>query len=117
MQHLRERDHALVAAQHAGLLGTYSLDIATGTWSCSGQMDAIFGIDATFPHTVEGWQELIHPDDRSRMTRYFATDVVEKRGVFDQEYRIIRPYDGQVAWVHGPHERHHSGRERAARSR
>ena len=101
LQHLRERDHALVAAQHAGLLGTYSLDIATGTWSCSGQMDAIFGIDATFPHTVEGWQELIHPDDRSRMTRYFATDVVEKRGVFDQEYRIIRPYDGQVAWVHG----------------
>ena len=101
LQHLRERDHALVAAQHAGLLGTYSLDIATGTWTCSGQLEAIFGIDANFPHTVEGWQRLMHPDDRGRMIRYFATDVVEKRGVFDQEYRIIRPSDGQVAWVHG----------------
>ena len=101
LQHLRERDDALLAAQQAGLLGTYSLDIATGSWVCSEQMDTIFGIDAGFPHTVEGWEQLMHPDDRSRMIRYFATEVVEKRGAFDQEYRIVRPCDGRVAWVHG----------------
>jgi len=101
LQHLRERDDALLAAQEAGLLGTYSLDIASGNWVCSEQMDAIFGIDADFPHTVEGWEQLMHPDDRSRMIRYFSTEVVEKRGAFDQEYRIVRPCDGRVAWVHG----------------
>lgn len=101
LRELRERDDALVAAQQAGLLGTYSLDIGTGMWTCSEQMDTILGIDDRSPHTVEEWQHLIHPDDRSRMIEYFSTEVVEKRGAFDQEYRVVRPCDGRVVLVHG----------------
>ena len=101
LRQLTERDNALVAAQEAGLLGTYSLNIATASWTCSQQMDSILGIDASYPHTVEGWRQLLHPDDKNWMIRYLSTEVFEKRGVFDQEYRIIRPCDGRTVWVHG----------------
>ncbi len=101
LQHLRERDDALVAAQQVGMLGTYTLEIATQKWACSEQLRTIFGVDAGYPHTIEGWQQLMCSDDRTRMIRHFSTEVVEKRGVFDQEYRIVRPCDGQIVWVHG----------------
>ncbi len=101
LKDLRERDNALVAAEEAGRLGTYLLDIASGNWQSSPQLEAIFGIDPAYPHTIEGWQNLMHSDDRYWMTAYFSEEVIGKRGVFDREYRIVRPCDGKVIWAHG----------------
>ncbi|PAS98325.1 MAG: hypothetical protein CGU28_01850 [Candidatus Dactylopiibacterium carminicum] len=55
LQQLRERDNALAAAQKAGGIGTYSLDIAGDRWTASRQLDAMFGIPESYPHTLEGW--------------------------------------------------------------
>lgn len=101
LQQLQERDDALVAAQQAGKLGTYTLNVASGEWTCTPQLDAIFGIDESYPHTLEGWRQLMHPDDRGAMSEYFRDKVVGQRSVFDREYRIVRPCDGRVVWVHG----------------
>jgi len=97
---LRERDNALVAAQDAGKLGTYAMDLRSGTWSCSAHLDAIFGIDEAFPRTIEGRRRLIHPDDLVWLGRYFHDDVVRKRCALDCEFRIVRPCDGVSVWVH-----------------
>ena len=97
---LRERDNALVAAQDAGQLGTYAMDLRAGTWTCSAHLDAIFGIDAMFPRTVEGRRRLIHPDDLGWLSNYFFNEVVRKRAALDCEFRIMRPCDGQSVWVH-----------------
>ena len=35
------------------------------------------------------------------MTSYLQNHVLGKAEKFDNEYRIIRPQDGQVCWVHG----------------
>ena len=101
LRQLRERDDALDAAQEAGQLGTYTLCVATGELVCSPNIDAIFGIDAAFPHSIEGWLQLVHRDDRRSMREHFYRDVLEKRGAFDREYRALRPVDGRVVWVHG----------------
>ena len=101
LQQLRERDDALDAAQEAGRLGTYTLNVVTGELVCSPNIDAIFGIDAAFPHTIDGWLQLVHPDDRRWMREHFHHDVLEKRGAFDREYRAVRPADDQTVWVHG----------------
>jgi diguanylate cyclase (GGDEF)-like protein/PAS domain S-box-containing protein len=101
LKELSERDNALVAAQEAGNLGTYTLNIPGLTWSCSPQLDKLFGIDPEFPHTIEGWQQLTHPDDREWMSHYFFEEVVGKRQMFDREYRVLRPGDGRTIWVHG----------------
>ncbi len=98
---LHERDNALFAAEEAGGLGTFLLDIPDNTWRSSPQLDAIFGIAADYPRTSEGWHRLVHPEDRASMVEYFSQEVLGKHQVFDREYRIVRPSDGKVVWTHG----------------
>ena len=101
LKELQERDHALVAAEEAGRLGTYQLDIAGKNWQSSPQLDAIFGIGPDYPRTIDGWHRLIHPDEKALMVEYFFQEVLGKRQVFDREYRIVRPSDGKIVWTHG----------------
>lgn len=101
LQKLQERDSALVAAQDAGGLGTYNLDIPSGLWTASEKQDAIFGIDPAYPHSVAGWNQLIHEDDREWMLSYLQDEVFGKGQIFDREYRVVRPEDGKTVWVHG----------------
>lgn len=99
MRELVERDDALRAAQQAGGLGTYTMRIPDGTWNGSDMLHAIFGIDQSHPHTLDGWRQLIHAGDRTALAAYFD-DVVAQRLVFDREYRVVRPHDGKTIWVH-----------------
>ncbi len=82
-------------------IGSYSNDLLSGEWVSSEGLDALFGIDADFPRTVEGWLSLIHPADRDAMGAYFAEQVVGEGRPFDRRYRIVRPATGDVCWVHG----------------
>ncbi len=97
----RESEESLRESQEAASLGTYVLDISTGIWTSSEVLDAVFGIGSDYPHDVAGWAGLIHPDDRARMTSYFADEVAGKRKPFESEYRIVRQSDGAVRWVLG----------------
>ena len=101
LRQLRDTDAALLAAQEAGNLGTYTLNLATGFWHSSAVLDDIFGIDAAFERTIEGWLALIHPEDRESLSCFFFDEVLGKGQLFDREYRLIRPNDGQMRWVHG----------------
>jgi len=98
---LRESLDSLKEAQTVGALGSYVLDVRTGVWTSSDLLNELFGIDGSYPMTVEGWTELIHPGDRATMASYFAQEVVGERKTFDKEYRIIRQADQTERWVHG----------------
>jgi len=98
---LRESEESLKEAQRIAGLGSYALDIRSGRWTSSEVMDEIFGIDAEFERTVEGWVGLIHPDDQAPMLAYFTDEVLGQHKPFDREYRIIRQSDSAVRWVHG----------------
>jgi diguanylate cyclase (GGDEF)-like protein/PAS domain S-box-containing protein len=98
---LRESLDAFRDAQRAGAVGFYVLDVPASVWTSSDEMDAIFGIDKDYEHTLEGWTALIHPDDRVMINAYFADEGVGKGKLFKKEYRIIRPSDGAERWVHG----------------
>lgn len=82
-------------------IGSYTLDIATGRWLSSTGLDAIFGIDARFDRSLEGWASLIHPDDRPGMVAYFTDEVIGRCRPFDRQYRIVRPTSGEECWVNG----------------
>ncbi len=82
-------------------IGSYSLDIASGRWSSSKGLDAIFGIDAAFERSVEVWAALVHPADREAMVAYFTDEVVGHGRPFDRQYRIVRADTGAERWVHG----------------
>jgi PAS domain S-box-containing protein len=98
---LRESEALLREAQEIAGLGTYHLDMKTGTWSSSVILDSIFGIDETFDRSVSGWVALIHSGDQVRMKRYFMEEVLKNCQRFDREYRIIRVDIGTERWVHG----------------
>jgi PAS domain S-box-containing protein len=82
-------------------LGSYVLDIKTGLWESSDVLDSLFGIDGKFERSVEGWESLIYPDDRTMMGDYFKNHVLGKSNPFVKEYRITRHNDQAVRWVNG----------------
>jgi PAS domain S-box-containing protein len=100
-ENLKIHQRELLASQKVAGLGTYRLSVTTGRFESSEFMDEIFGIDEGYPHSVEGWKMLVHPDDRQMMERYLVEDVLGKRQPFDKEYRIVRPTDGEERWLHG----------------
>jgi diguanylate cyclase (GGDEF)-like protein/PAS domain S-box-containing protein len=100
-EQLRESAELLRESQTVAGLGSYVLDITAGLWTSSEMLDRIFGIDAGYVRSVEGWVGLIHPDDQQMMADYFRDEVLAQRKNFDKEYRIVRSSDGAVRWVHG----------------
>jgi len=98
---LRASLDSLNEAEKAGELGSYVLDFPTGAWTSSEVVDAIFGIDKNYEHTVAGWKAMIHPDDRAMMATYLADEVEGSGKAFNKEYRIIRQSDLAERWVLG----------------
>ena len=98
---LRESEKFLSESQSIANLGSYALDIRTGTWKSSDVLDRLFGIDETYERTVEGWEMLIHPDDRMMMEQYLFSEIIGEGKPFDKEYRIIRRNDQAERWVQG----------------
>jgi len=101
-----ELDHqeglnTLREAELVGALGSYVLDIPTGTWTSSDGLNEFFGIGKEYVRDVAGWTVLVHPDDRKQMTAYLTEEVLGKAKPFDREYRILRQTDGSEHWVHG----------------
>ena len=97
---IKDTEYALREAQKLGGVGSFRHDIANDRWTSSEVMDDIFGIDANYLHTVDGWAQRVHPDDRDEMLAYWQTTTALKTR-FDKDYRIVRASDGAIRWVHG----------------
>lgn len=98
---LRKSEESLKESQIIAGLGSYVLDIPSGRWESSDVLDKLFGIGPLYERTVDGWANLIHPDERTMMTAFFANEVLAQGKLFDKEYRIIRRNDHAERWVHG----------------
>src|SRR5450759_1680313 len=94
-------DRRLDKVESVARIGSYSTDLLAGRWVSSKGLDAIFGIDAAFDRSVEGWASLVHPADREAMVAYLIDEVVGRAQPFDRQYRIVRADTGAERWVHG----------------
>lgn len=97
---LRESESLLLESQRIAGLGVSSFNVATGSFKTSQLMDDLFGIDSSYPHTIEGWAALIHPDDRERIINFFRIETLGRGKLLDEEYRIIRHSDKALRWQH-----------------
>jgi len=87
-------------AQEIAGIGRYSYDLVADRWQSSAILDGIFGIGSDYPRDVAHWLDFVASECREEMQAHLRS-VIEQRGLFDHEYRIIRPADGDERWVHG----------------
>lgn len=98
---LKESEYFFKESQSAAFVGSYKFDLSADLWASSEILDQIFGIPSDYPRTLNGWLEIIHPEDREMMANYFKEEVLGKRTSFNKEYRIIRKSDEETRWVLG----------------
>ena len=98
---LRQSELYLKRTQEIAHLGTYSMDIVTGKWTSSEVFDSIYGIDEGFEKNFESWLSIIHPDWQQAIRTYYQHEVLDEKGNFDKEYKIVRKSDLQERWLHG----------------
>ncbi|UCV20513.1 PAS domain-containing protein [Ferribacterium limneticum] len=99
-QTLAQSEAMLLQAQRLARLGHFTFDAATDCLTGSPTHNEIFGIAADALLDTEGWRQLIHPEDRARMSDYSRDHVFRGGQAFDNEYRLIRRNDGQERWIH-----------------
>ncbi len=97
---LRESEKSLKESQSIAGLGSYVLDLRSGLFSTSDELDRLFGKDVINEDTVDDWLAMIHPEDRTVIDSYFKNEVLGQGRDFDKEYRIIRQNDQTERWVH-----------------
>jgi PAS domain-containing protein len=98
---LKESEYFFKESQRAAAIGSFKADFMANFWESSEILDSILGIDKEYHRSVEGWLDIIHPDDRAMMDEYLRGDVICNKQQFSKEYRIIRKDDGKTRWVNG----------------
>lgn len=98
---LKDSEKMLLEAQKLARVGHYVLDMSSGFWTSSSELDKIFGIDKDFIKNVEGWKQIVHPDYREEMVAYLQDRVFKKHRSFNSEYKIINLTSQEELWVHG----------------
>jgi PAS domain-containing protein len=99
-KNIAESEATLRESQLIAGVGEYVLDIPAKLWKSSEMLDQLFGIDDTYEHTVQGWEALVHPDDRTMMVDYLQNEVIVQGREFDKQFRIIRHNDQAERRVH-----------------
>jgi two-component system cell cycle sensor histidine kinase/response regulator CckA len=88
----RAAERQLAEAQRIARIGSWSVEPASGVFSCSSQLRRILRLDAGADVTVDDLLAMVHPDDRARVVRHAPALTGEG---FAFTCRIIRA-DGGV---------------------
>ena len=88
----------LALALEAGRLGVWEWDMITNKVWWSDNLEEIHGLPkGSFHGTLEGFQQIVHSDDRERVTQAIS-HAVETRSDYDIEFRAVKP-DGGYVWI------------------
>jgi PAS domain S-box-containing protein len=111
---LADSEQRLRLAFEAAQMGVWDWDIQSGAVRWSDNLEALHGLPpGSFTGTFEGFQKLVHPDDRAVVSQTIAR-AVELRAGYDIEFRTVQA-DGQVRWMSGKGQVFTDDRGRAKR--
>jgi PAS domain S-box-containing protein len=89
-------------SKEAAELGTFDIDLETGTMHWDWRCRNLFGISHNLPVSFDNdFIQRLHPDDRERVEALVqqAFDKSLSNGDYDVEYRTIGAKDGVIRWV------------------
>ena len=91
------RDERSLAAQEAGRVGTFELDVRTDIANVSPEFCRIFGLPEAPQYNFESLEaHMVSVEDAHHSVR---ADRSDGTAAADVEYRIRRPSDGAVRWI------------------
>jgi PAS domain S-box-containing protein len=97
---LRESEERFRFAQRAAGIGTFDWNIKTGVNTWTPELEALYGLPpGRFARTQNAWEDLVHPDDRTRVRQRVA-ESFHTGSSTEEEWRIVWP-DGSVHWIAG----------------
>jgi PAS domain S-box-containing protein len=97
-EELRQNEERFRLATQTGKVGLWEWDIPSNSVSWTESLYGMHGITKEeFDSSVEGFDALVHPDDRERVSRALARALAEE-GPYELEFRIRRP-DGGIVWI------------------
>ncbi len=95
---LRESEERLRVATTTGKVGAWDWDIPADRLSWSDSIYAIHGVTReTFDGSVNGFQKLVHADDKERVSAAIARSLKDG-SPYEATFRVVKP-SGEVAWV------------------
>ncbi|WP_048198301.1 PocR ligand-binding domain-containing protein [Methanocella arvoryzae] len=98
---LRENETRLQKAQEIAHLGSWELDIRSGSLTWSDEVYRIFGLQPQqFTATYQAFLDMVHPDDREAVDTAFTTSVREGRDTYEIVHRVVRKPTGEIRFVH-----------------
>jgi len=114
---LREREADLARVQRIGEVGGVDIDVAGGMRSSrSPEYLRLHGLtEKNREETHDQWVARLHPDDRDRAQRILMQALAGPGNSYDSEYRIVRPSDGKVRWIHARADVERDAQGRAVR--
>jgi PAS domain S-box-containing protein len=97
-QALRESEERLRLAQWAAHIGTFEVNLRTGVDIWQPETEALYGLPpGGFSGTLTAFENLIHPDDRERVTN-LTQEMMRTGQPAEEEWRVVWP-DGSVHWI------------------
>lgn len=99
-EELRENEYYLRKSQEIAHIGSYHFKIDDDYWTCSDELNRIFGLDPDLHKTLQTWLNIVHPENQDMMSRYLNDNITNNQR-FDKQYRIIRQSDNEIRWVQG----------------
>ena len=95
---VREHHERLRYIMRASGVGTWSIDLASGTMECSAECRHIFGVAEDEPFTtLDQRLARMHPEDRDEQVAAMV-DAVGHGREYEAEYRVVLP-NGDTRWI------------------
>ncbi|MBV9833813.1 MAG: PAS domain S-box protein [Alphaproteobacteria bacterium] len=99
---LRESHELLALAEQSAGIGIWDRDLATDLVRATPTFFRLMGLEpSTEPVHPDVIRAVRHPDDAAQVVDGFHKAVASGQEIYDSEYRIIRPSDGQMRWIFG----------------
>jgi PAS domain S-box-containing protein len=101
-QALRESHELLALAEQSAGIGIWDTDLSTDRVRGTPTFFRIMGLpvcDQPIPNDLV--RAVRHPEDAPRVREGFRAVLAEGRDLYEVEYRIIRPSDGELRWIFG----------------
>src|SRR5687767_7510485 len=95
----QQMDEFLSESQRLAGVGSWEWDAVTNRVTWSDELYRLYGLEPqTFPATLEGYLDRVHPDDRARVLETIQHSL--RAGTsFDHRERIVRS-DGEIRILH-----------------